>query len=97
MRDLLARIDDRGKPGADIEEGYHSTTACILANLSQELGRSLATDDAKGEVSGDDEANGLLARPYSATLAISKVPPQIIPRPTNSIRKIQPTPMRSVS
>lgn len=64
MRDLLARIADRGRPVADIEEGYRSTTACILANMSQELGRSLAWDDKAYKIVGDDEANKLLARPY---------------------------------
>jgi predicted dehydrogenase len=66
MRDLLANIATRGKPVADIEQGYMSTTSCILANLSMQLGRSLAWDHAKGLVIGDDEANALLRRPYRA-------------------------------
>ena len=41
-----------------------STTACILANLSMKLGRSLTWDHAAGRVAGDEEANRLLARPY---------------------------------
>ena len=65
MKDFLAAIDSRGKPVADIEQGFISTTACILANLSQELGgRTLEYDPRKGEVIGDPEANKLLARPY---------------------------------
>ena len=43
-----------------------STTACILANLSMQLGRSLTWDHAKGDVVGDAEANKLLRRPYRA-------------------------------
>ncbi|MFO0950635.1 MAG: Gfo/Idh/MocA family oxidoreductase [Isosphaeraceae bacterium] len=66
MNDLLSAIESRGKPVADIEQGYMSTTCCILANLSQKLGRSLAWDPAAGKVVGDDEANGLLMRPYRA-------------------------------
>lgn len=66
MKDLLAAIDSRGKPVADIEQGYISTASCILANMSQELGRSLAWDEAAGKVAGDDEANKKLARPYRA-------------------------------
>ena len=66
MKDFLAAIATRGKPVADIEQGYISTTACILANLSMKLGRSLAWDAARGRVVGDEEANGLLARPYRA-------------------------------
>ncbi len=64
MRDFLAAIGSRGRPVADIEQGCISTTACILANLSQKLGRTLAYDPAKGLVPGDDEANALLCRPY---------------------------------
>ena len=38
MRDLLAAIDNRSKPVADIEQGHISTASCILANLSLKLG-----------------------------------------------------------
>lgn len=64
MLDFLKAIASRGKPVADIEEGYISTTSCILANLSMQLGRSLAWDPAKQRVAGDEEANRLLRRPY---------------------------------
>jgi predicted dehydrogenase len=66
MKNLLAAIDSRGKPVADIEQGYISTTSCILANLSMKLGRSLAWDPATGRIAGDNEANHLLRRPYRA-------------------------------
>jgi hypothetical protein len=66
MIDLLNAIEKRGRPVADIEQGYISTTACILANLSQQLGRSLRWDPAKGQIAGDEEANRLLRRPYRA-------------------------------
>ncbi len=64
MKDLLAAIASRGRPVADIEEGFISTATCILANLSMQLGRALAWDSQTGQVSGDDEANRLLSRPY---------------------------------
>jgi predicted dehydrogenase len=64
MKDFLSCIESGRRPVADIEEGYISATACILANLSQQLGRSLAWDHAKGQVVGDEEANRLLRRPY---------------------------------
>lgn len=64
MRDLLARIADRGKPVADIEQGYLSTSACILANVSQQLGRSLTWDNAATRILNDEPANQHLARPY---------------------------------
>ncbi len=66
MKDLLSAIGSRGRPVADIEEGYISSASCILANLSMKLGRSLAWDPEKGKVAGDDEANVLLRRPYRA-------------------------------
>ncbi len=69
QRDFLAAIASRGKPVADIEEGFISSASCILANLSMKLGRSLAWDAAKGQVAGDDEANRLLRRPYRAPWA----------------------------
>ena len=64
MEDLLTCMKTRGRPVADIDEGYQSTTACILANLSMQLGRTLQWDHAKGLVVGDDEANRLLRRAY---------------------------------
>lgn len=64
MKDFLAAIDSRGRPVADIEEGYISTTSCILANMALDVGRTLEWDSKAGRVSGDDEANRLLTRPY---------------------------------
>jgi predicted dehydrogenase len=66
MKDFLAAIASRGKPVADIEEGYISTTSCLLANLSLQLGRSLTWDPQAGKVVGDEEANRRLTRPYRA-------------------------------
>jgi predicted dehydrogenase len=64
MKDLLTCMKTRGRPVADIEEGYQSTTACILANLAMQLSRTLEWDHTKGVVVGDDEANSLLRRAY---------------------------------
>jgi predicted dehydrogenase len=64
MRNFLACIDSRGKPVADIEEGYISTASCILANLAMKTGRTLAWDPAAQRIPGDEEANRLLRRPY---------------------------------
>ncbi len=64
MLDFLAAIGTRGRPVADIEEGYISTASCILANLALKLGRTLAWDAAAQRVAGDEEANRLLRRPY---------------------------------
>ena len=64
MKDFLRAIDARSRPVADIEQGYISTTSCILANLSMQLGRALTWDPKTQRVVGDEEANKLLARPY---------------------------------
>jgi predicted dehydrogenase len=66
MKDFLSAIANRGHPVADIEQGHISTTSCILANLSMQLGRSLAWDSKKGRIIGDEKANQLLRRPYRA-------------------------------
>ena len=73
MKDFLAAIATRGKPVADIEQGYISTASCILANLALQLGRTLEWDPAAGRVKGDAEANRLLERPYRS--------PWVHPRP----------------
>jgi predicted dehydrogenase len=66
MKDLLECGERRSQPRADISQGCISTVACVLANLSLQLGRSLAWDAENGRVAGDDEANQLLARSYRA-------------------------------
>jgi predicted dehydrogenase len=62
--DFLKARESRSKPVADIEQGYVSSASCILANLSQKLGRTLTWDAEKQQVVGDEEANKLLKRPY---------------------------------
>ena len=74
MKNFLECIESRQKPVSDIEQGYISASACILANVSQKLGRSLTWDHAKGQIVNDPEANKLLARPYRA--------PYVHPDPT---------------
>jgi len=66
MKNLLAAIATRGRPVADIEQGYISAASCILANMSMQLGRTLAWDPRRNQVVGDEEANRLLRRPYRA-------------------------------
>jgi predicted dehydrogenase len=62
--DFVKAIASRGKPVADIEQGYISTASCLLANVAMNLGRTLAWDPERQQVIGDDEANKLLKRPY---------------------------------
>jgi hypothetical protein len=63
MKDLLACRETRSRPVADIEEGHVSTAACILANISMTLGRSLEWDHEKG---GGRRGGEPLACPYRA-------------------------------
>ena len=66
LANFLDCVRTRQRPVADIEEGATSTIACLLANISMHLGRTLEWDAALGRVKGDDEANALLRRPYRA-------------------------------
>jgi predicted dehydrogenase len=64
MKNFLECIASRGRPVADIEEGYISTACCILGNIAMKLGRTLNWDPDRQLVTGDEEANRLLRRPY---------------------------------
>ncbi len=64
IKDFLQAVETRGKPVADIEQGYISSASCILANLAMQLGRTLTWDPQQQRIVGDEEANRLLARPY---------------------------------
>jgi predicted dehydrogenase len=66
MKNFLECVESRQHPVSDIEQGYMSTSACILANVSMQLGRAIQWDHAKGMVVGDDAANKLLRRAYRA-------------------------------
>jgi predicted dehydrogenase len=62
--DFLKARDDRSKPVADIEQGHISSASCILANISQKIGRTITWDSQKHECVGDAEATKLLKRNY---------------------------------
>jgi hypothetical protein len=65
MKDWLEAIDKDSLPVADVEEGHISTAACILANISMELGgRPLKYDSKTRTVLNDAEATAKLRRPY---------------------------------
>jgi predicted dehydrogenase len=66
VRDFLDCVKSRKQPISDLESGHRVATACHLANLSLQLGRSLRWDAAKEEVGGDAEAAKRLVRPYRA-------------------------------
>jgi predicted dehydrogenase len=64
MRNFLAARRQRSKPVADIEQGHISAASCILANVGMEVGRTIEVNPATGKVSGGDDLQRLLARPY---------------------------------
>ncbi|MBK9508571.1 MAG: Gfo/Idh/MocA family oxidoreductase [Cytophagaceae bacterium] len=64
MLDFVAAIEGNKRPVSDIEQGYISTTACILANISMDLGRPLVYDPENKVVKNDPEATLRLSRSY---------------------------------
>jgi len=64
MTDFLAAIDKRSRPFADVEQGHISTASCLLANVSQKIGRPVVYEPKARQVTGDPEATRLLARAY---------------------------------
>ncbi|MCP5516717.1 MAG: Gfo/Idh/MocA family oxidoreductase [Verrucomicrobiales bacterium] len=66
-RNYLECVDHRTRPVADIEQAFISSAACIMANMSVELGgRTLAYDPETQRVTGGRRAGELMARPYRA-------------------------------
>jgi predicted dehydrogenase len=66
MKNFLECVASRERPISDIDVAHISTSSCILANLSMQLGRAVVYDPAKRQVVGDPEATKLLRRPYRA-------------------------------
>jgi predicted dehydrogenase len=66
VKNLLECRKTKQRPVCDIEGGHMSTAACILAELSMDLGRELHWDGEKHEVTGDPEATKKLIKPYRA-------------------------------
>jgi predicted dehydrogenase len=64
LRNFLNAIDDRSKPIADIEQGHISSSACFMANVAMDLGRTLEFDPQTHTVVGDEDATKHLKRPY---------------------------------
>ncbi|HTK76577.1 MAG TPA: Gfo/Idh/MocA family oxidoreductase [Gemmataceae bacterium] len=64
--DFLKAIESRTTPVADIERAHRATTAVLLGMLSMKVGRSVAWDGQKEQITGDAEANALLSRAYRA-------------------------------
>lgn len=63
MKDFLTCVETREQPVANIEQGYISSTSCILANVAMETGETLQYNPETGRTDSE-KANALLARPY---------------------------------
>jgi predicted dehydrogenase len=66
MRDFIKAIATGTRSAADIEQGYISTSCCILANTAYKLDRAIHWDGKKQHVIGDEAAQKALTRPYRA-------------------------------
>jgi predicted dehydrogenase len=59
-------VRTRQKPVADIEQGFRSTAAVLLAGIALKEKRKLNWDAEAEQFIGDDQANRHLSRPYRA-------------------------------
>ena len=57
-------VMERKEPISDVHSHMQMLNVCHLAGISARLGRSLKWDDSKEQITGDEEANSFLARPY---------------------------------
>jgi predicted dehydrogenase len=64
MLDLLAAIEKRGRPIADVEQGHISTASCLLANVAMEVQRPVVYDHHRRIIVNDPQATRLLQRQY---------------------------------
>ena len=63
LQNWLDCVRSRQKPVADVEIGHRSVTACHLANIAREAGRSLRWDPRAERFVDDAAADALLVRP----------------------------------
>ena len=63
-QNFLDCVKSRKRPAADVEIGHRSATVCHLGNIAVRLGRKFGWDPASEKVTGDDQAQAMLSRPY---------------------------------
>jgi len=63
-QDWLNSIRNRKRPFCDVEDGHRVSVACLLANLSLKLGRTVRWDPEKEQVIGDREASAMCVKEY---------------------------------
>ena len=61
---FLNCVKTRKDPISDVHSHMRALNVCHLAGISARLGRDLAWDASSEQITGDDEANAMLSRPY---------------------------------
>jgi hypothetical protein len=59
-------IKSRQEPFCEVVQGHRVSVACLLANMSLKLGRTIQWDPDKEQVVGDREAAAMCVKPYRA-------------------------------
>ncbi len=67
---FLNCVRSRKEPISDVHSHMKMLNVCHLAGISARLGRTLQWDAVNEQIQGDEQANGMLARPYRAGYAI---------------------------
>jgi len=65
-QNFLDSIKTRELPICDVEIGHRSATVCHLGNMAVRLGRKIEWDPVQETFPGDEEARGMISRPYRA-------------------------------
>ncbi|QEF98981.1 Inositol 2-dehydrogenase [Stieleria maiorica] len=73
MQNFVDCLKSRERPISDIATHHRILTTCHLANISLRLGRTLHWDAKSEQISGDDEAAGLMSRDYRSGYEINDV------------------------
>ena len=61
---FLNCVKTRKDPISDVHSHMRALNVCHLAGISARLGRDLAWDATSEQITGDDQANAMLSRPY---------------------------------
>lgn len=71
-QNFLDCMKSRELPICDVEIGHRSATVCHLGNIALRLGRKIAWDPVAETIVGDEEAKGMLSRPYRKPWQLAK-------------------------
>lgn len=71
MGNFFDCVKSREQPISDVVSQHRSVSACHIANISLRLGRKVEWNPAEEMFVGDDEANGMLARPQRSPYQFS--------------------------